>query len=61
MRFRAILVVESEDIDVLFKKMDKLGNFTIIDVYDSEKKRWTLKTPESIQKITKILMGNIHA
>lgn len=61
MRFRAILVVESEDIDTLTKKMDALGNFKVIDVYDSKLKEWLMPSAERTNLLNKIAMRNINA
>ncbi|MBA7493944.1 hypothetical protein ES702_04510 [subsurface metagenome] len=61
MRFRAILVVESEDIDTLTKKMDALGNFKVIDVYDSKYKQWLMPSTERTNLLNKITMRKINA
>ena len=61
MRFMAILVVESEDIDTLTKKMDALGNFKVIDVYDSKYKQWLMPSKERTDLLNKISMRNINA
>ena len=61
MRFRAILVVESEDIDTLTKKMMALGNFKVIDVYDSKLKEWLVHSDEFNDLLNKIKMRRVNA
>ena len=61
MRFRAILVVESEDIDILIKKMDALGNFKLIDVYDSKYEQWLMNSDELSDLLNKIKMRRVNA
>ena len=56
MRFRAILVVESEDLDILLEKTEKMGNFTIIDVYDSKIKKWIFPSEERRNLLNKNMM-----
>lgn len=61
MRFRAIIVVESEDMDLLLKKMDKLGNFKVIDVFDSKIGRWIMPSTERTNLLRKIRMRVMDA
>jgi len=55
MRYRAILVVESEDIDHLTKKIEHMGNVKIIDIFDSKENNW-LMSSKSRDKILKRYM-----